>query len=117
MVATMFLAVMLFGMPITAMQMSDHMDCPFADGCMTTLEHVQHWQSAFAAAFAEFVVVIGIVLFFVFQVAAPEILHAAVRHKKRRDPLPVPLMVRLFSRGILHRKEPSLLAMNLLISN
>lgn len=105
---TGFVLVMLFGVSLTA-PMPHQMTCPFAAGCMTMTEHLAHWQSAFAAVLAELLVLASVLLVFFSNVALDsDTLHYSRYKYARRVPLRPPLLQELFSRGILHRKEPQI---------
>ena len=104
-VTVVFAALMGLYMPFVGMDMH----CPFAPGCMTSLEHLQHWQSALAAIVATLLLTIAIVAFS-YSLMLPEIIGYQRRYQRRCKPLRPPLFQELLSRGIMHRKEPHLAA-------
>jgi hypothetical protein len=105
---TAFILVALFGVSLTA-PMSHDMSCPFANGCVTAKEHLDHWQSAFAAVLAELLVLAAVVFVFFSSVAiVPDTLQYRRYRLTSRIPIRPPLMQGLFSQGILHRKEPDI---------
>ncbi len=107
--------VAVLGMPLMlATPMHHEVGCPFAPGqaamCATNvLEHVKHWQVAFAVILVELLAVaaLAVVVFRQWQILAfPEPSHARIRVSARAPDRPT-LFQELFSRGILNRKEPS----------
>ena len=98
-----YVLIALFGVAFLA-PMGSEMACPFAAGCMSAVEYLSHWQGAFAAVLAE---VIGLCLFALtfFILGSPPIARF-YRYRPARTPVRPTLLQELFSRGILHRKEP-----------
>ena len=92
--------------------MHHEIGCPFAMGqtaiCATSvLEHLQHWQIAFASIFAELLVIAALALVAVryWELAAlPEPSFARIRLRSCAPNKPT-LFQELFSRGILNRRE------------
>ncbi|MSU73549.1 hypothetical protein EXS56_00210 [Candidatus Kaiserbacteria bacterium] len=106
--------VALLGMPLLlASPMHHEMGCPFVSGetafCATSiLEHITHWQTAFATVLAEMLAVAALALVALYQrrvVVLPGRSFARIRIRSR-TPLRPTLLQELFSRGILNRKEP-----------
>jgi len=110
--AVVIMAVL--GMPLVlAGPMHHEMGCPFSMGqealCTTSiLEHLQHWQVAFASVLAEILLIAAFALVAVWHwklTALPERSFARMRTRSRA-PDRQTLFQELFSRGILNRKEP-----------
>ncbi|OGG72747.1 hypothetical protein A3A38_03750 [Candidatus Kaiserbacteria bacterium RIFCSPLOWO2_01_FULL_53_17] len=104
--------VAVLGMPLMlASPVHQEMGCPFAMGqtticSMSIFEHVAHWRIAFAAIFAELLVVAALALIAVRQwelVALPEPGFVRIRLRSRAPARPT-LFQELFSRGIVHPK-------------
>lgn len=104
--------VAVLGMPLMlASPMHDEVGCPFAMGqaavcSMGILEHVAHWQVAFAAIFAELLVVAALALATLRHwepAALPERSYARVRTRSRAPGRPT-LFQELFAQGIIHSK-------------
>lgn len=73
---------------------------------MGVLEHVTHWQIAFAAIFAELLVVaaFALVAFQQWELAAlPERSHVRIRIRSRAPYRPT-LFQELFAQGVIHSK-------------
>lgn len=108
------LIVALLGMPLLfAGPMHHEMGCPFVSGeaafCATNfLQHITHWQTAFAVVLGELLVIAGLALAVLYQwrvLMLPERSFARIRMRGRTPERPT-LLQELFSRGILNRKEP-----------
>ncbi len=105
--------VALLGMPLfLASPMHHEMGCPFTSGqvaiCATNfLEHITHWQTAFATVLGEILLIAALALVALYQwrvIVLPELNFARVR-ARRRTPARPTLLQELFARGILNRKE------------
>lgn len=107
-VASVFGAYVMFG----PMHMSA--GCPLMRGelavCASTIvEHLNHWQLAFATVLFELLTFAAVTLL-AFGVWSPYTLLAPNHERTRlrsRAPARPTLLQELFSRGILNRKEPS----------
>ncbi len=106
--------VALLGMPLLLASPVHHeIGCPFVSGetafCATNfLEHITHWQTAFAVVLGEILVIAALVLAASHQwrlAALPERGFARIRVRRRTPERPT-LLQELFSQGILNRKEP-----------
>jgi hypothetical protein len=100
-IAVVFAALMGLYMPLVGMDMH----CPFAPGCMTSLEHLQHWQSALAAIVTALLLVVAPVSF-AYSILLPRIIGYQHRYQLHHEPLRPTLFQELLSRGVVHRKEP-----------
>jgi xanthine/uracil/vitamin C permease (AzgA family) len=105
--------VAVLGMPLMlASPLHQETGCPFALGqtamCATsTLEHMKHWQTAFATILAEMLIIVALALVALRQwkiVALPERSFARIQMRSRVPDRPT-LFQELFTRGILNRKE------------
>ncbi len=114
-VLSAFILMAVFGLYLPQ-HMGHEMGCPFAPGesamCAAPFAHLQHWQSSFTTILAELLVLVALILIF-FTRPDPQ------RDKdpqyqrfrlRQRVPLRPSLFQELFSRGILNRKEPYILA-------
>jgi hypothetical protein len=107
-----FLAVAIFGVsfsvPSSHRAAGYDRGCPFEAGCVTLLEHLEHWKSAFTAIEAEFIVFFAVLAFVVTLIAPAVAVKKRLSAWRRRSRLPIrpPLLQELFSQGILNRKEP-----------
>lgn len=106
--------VAVLRMPLMlATPMHHEIGCPFAMGqaalCATSvLEHVRHWQIAFASILAQLLVIAALALITLREwqrLVLPDRSFARVRLRPRAPDRPT-LFQELFSRGILNRKEP-----------
>lgn len=104
----------VLGTPLMlATPMHHEMGCPFSMGetamcSMSVFDHIRNWQVAFAAIFAELLIMAALALVALRQwelVALPEPQYAYVRIRSRAPDRPT-LFQELFSRGILNRKVP-----------
>ena len=107
------LVVAVLGMPLLLASPTHHeIGCPFLSGqaalcASNVLEHVRHWQTAFAAIFAEMLSIAALTLLVALQWgggALPERSFARIRMRARVPARPT-LLQELFSQGILNRKE------------
>ena len=105
--------VALLGMPLLlASPMHHEMGCPFTSGeaifCATNfLQHITHWQTAFAIVLGEILVIAALALVALYQwrtIVLPGRRFARIRMRSR-TPMRPTLLQELFSRGILNRKE------------
>ncbi len=104
--------IALLGMPLMLASSAHHeMDCTFMSGhmalcAMNVLQHIQHWQAAFAAILVELLLVAALAGIAMRQweaVTLPERDFARIRIQNRVPARPT-LLQELFSRGILHSK-------------
>lgn len=102
----LFLFVALFGVFLTEPVAHD-MHCPFALGCVGPVEHAEHWLSTFAVFLAEILILFAFSGFLFMRFSHEVLLVNTVRWKKATYVSHVSAILQeLFSRGILHRKEP-----------
>ena len=103
--------VALLGMPlIIASPMHHEMGCPFmseqAALCVTSiLEHIKHWQTAFAAVLFEIFTLCALALFLQRPLLGMLLAPERIRWRAHTDsPARPTLLQELFSRGILNPK-------------
>ena len=100
----------VFGM--VSLSHAEHGGCPSSPVqhslCATPLEHLGHWQDVFTAVFAEFLVLLSLAIAFVLSVATLNPALAALPTRTRSVPYRPTFLQELFSKGILHRKEPQI---------
>lgn len=105
--------VVVLGMPfMLANPMHHEMGCPFMSGqtamcTASVLEHMRHWQTAFATILAELLLIATFALVAMYQwpiAGLPERSFARMRTRIRIPERPT-LLQELFSNGILNRKE------------
>jgi hypothetical protein len=84
---------------------------PLSGVCAEVLAHVGHWQSALLAIGVEILVVVALALFLVIRpaVLAGEREQYAYYRLVQHIPVRPTLFQKLFSQGILNRKEPLLI--------
>lgn len=100
-----YILVALFGVVLLAPMGSYMPACPFAAGCVSAVEYLSHWQSAFAAVLAE-TVSLGLIFLVFVAVGVPLPKRPLRRYRVARVTVRPTVFQELFSRGILHRKEP-----------
>lgn len=109
---TIVVIVAVLGLPLLLASPVHHdMGCPFMSGQMaicaaSVLQHIKHWQVAFAATLAELLLVAALALFALRQwelAALPERTFERIRARSRIPDRPT-LLQELFSRGILNPK-------------
>ncbi len=112
-VLLLFLVASVFGAYVMFGPMHMSAGCPLIRGelvvCTSTIvEHINHWQLAFASVLFELLAFAGFALFAV-GIWSPYTLRAYSHERIRlrsRAPVRPTLFQELFSRGILNRKEP-----------
>jgi len=117
-----FIVAAVFGLYLTIVSPMGHAGCPFSVGasaCVAPLEHLTHWQSSFTAIATELVVLFALALV---VVASLGLLGTDIRlyrlfKQRERIPRRPTLLQELFSRGILHRKEPQIAYAAIIYSN
>ena len=104
--------VALLGMPLVlAGPMHHEMGCPFMSGqaalCVTSiLEHIKHWQTAFAAVLFEIFTLCALALFLQRPLLGMLLAPERIRWRAHTDsPARPTLLQELYARGILNRKE------------
>ena len=103
----------VFGLYLPTMSHAGHeAGCIFAPGgiaiCAAGLTHMEHWQSAFAAAIVELLILFTLVIVFFrsYDLFDPDVGRFASTLRLRRVPIRPPILQELYSAGILNRKEP-----------
>ncbi len=104
--------VAVLGMPVLlASPMHQEIGCPFMSGqtaiCTSTvLEHLRHWQTAFATILAELLLIAALALAVMRQwrLSLPEKRCERIRPRSRTPDRPT-LLQELFSQGLLNRRE------------
>jgi len=114
-ILVVFILVAVFGVPLMfGSPMLHGPICPFSSGqpvvCVASiLEHMNHWQWAFAAVLFEILALCALALFFRRPLLAviTDTSRVPWRIQKHIPDRPT-LFQELFARGILNRKEPHL---------
>lgn len=111
-IVLVILFISLFGMPLMLSGHVHHVLCPFLPDAtlvcpFSTLVHMTHWQSAFAAILLELVALGALAFLLTFHRAPIPIPRMQSSFRPLRSaPARPTLFQELFARGILHRKEP-----------
>ena len=100
------LLIALFGASLAVLMPHD-MGCPFAAGCVTTAGHLGYWQSVFMVVLTEVLVFLALASLPFTRRALfdPDVGRRAVFRLLNRAPARATLLERLYSDGILNRKE------------